>query len=159
MQSTESLTLRLRRWKTDRGALAQLRGALRPQLRSRAWPLMAQLCDLNGWQAPIYETVVGLWAADPDSHSERAGNFGASCRRLRIDHESFDVRFRQLIDCNTREELCEKIVGIALAMLAKGIGINYDTLFDDLKFYGNGGVDRVRTNWAQAYWGERSEIE
>jgi hypothetical protein len=109
----------LQRWKDDRGALATLRCALRPALRSRTWPLMAQLTRLDSTLLPAYETVAGLWASDADSHRAGAGNFGVVCRALRNDHETFDVRFRRLIDCDTRKELCERIAPVCLAAQVK----------------------------------------
>jgi hypothetical protein len=91
--TSSNLVMRLQRWKDDRGALANLRCALRPKLRSRAWPLLAQVSSLEAPSLVIYETVAGLWATDPGSHRAGAGDFGVTCRKLRGDHESFDLRF------------------------------------------------------------------
>ncbi len=155
----DSFVARLRRWQDDRGALANLRSALRSQsaLRRRAWPLLAQLTSLENPSLVIYETVAGLWAADPDNHRAGAGNFGITCCKLRGDHESFDLRFRRLLACDDREELCEHLGPIALAARAKGIAVDYDALFRDLQFYAGDGRERVRTRWAQAYWGTVNE--
>ena len=105
----------------------------------------------------IYETVAGLWATDPQSHRAGAGNFGVTCRKLRGDHESFDLRFRRLLDCGSREELCERIVPVGLTAQSKGIAVDYDELFRDLRFYAADGRDLVRVRWAQAYWGTAAE--
>jgi CRISPR system Cascade subunit CasB len=148
----DSIVERLKRWKNDRGALANLRCALRPNLKTRAWPLLAQMASLEGPLAVAYETVCGLWASSTESHKQ-IGNFGVTCRKIRGDHESFDLRFRRLLSCDDREELCSRIVPVALAAQAKGIAIDYDLLFADIKFFGGDGLDRVRTSWAQAYWG------
>jgi CRISPR system Cascade subunit CasB len=155
----DAFVARLKRWKDDRGALANLRCGLRPRLRSRAWPLLAQLCSLESQLLVIYETVAGLWAMDPESHRAGIGNLGATCRKLRGDHESFDLRFRRLLDCDNREELCERLVPIAVAAQAKGIALDYEELFQDLQFYAGHGRDRVRIGWAQAYWGTTEENE
>ena len=155
----DSLVARLARWKGDRGALASLRGGLRSQaaLRRRAWPLLAQLTSLESPLLVIYETAAGLWAADPDSHRAGAGNFGVTCRRLRGDHESFDLRFRRLLACADREELCERLIPIAVAAQTKAVPLDFDALFQDLKFFADAGRDRVRLRWAQAYWGAAAE--
>lgn len=158
---TERFVARLRRWKEDRGALANLRCGLRsqPAMRRRAWPLLAQLGPLakeDGREDPMFvvrQTVAGLWAADPESHREGTGNFGTTCSKLRGDHESFDLRFRRLLACDDREELCERVVPIAAAAQTKGLPIDFEALFDDLKYYAKEGRDRVRTRWAQSYWG------
>lgn len=158
---TDSFVARLSRWKEDHGALANFRGALRsqPALRRRAWPLLAQLTSLENPMLVIYETVSGLWAADPDNHRAGAGNFGATCRTLRGDHESFDLRFRRLLACDDRGELCERLVPISLAARAKGIAVDYDIMFRDLQFFAGDGRDRVRIRWAQTYWGVVTEEE
>jgi CRISPR type I-E-associated protein CasB/Cse2 len=160
MNRNEPLVARLVRWKDDRGALANLRCGLRSQsaLRRRAWPLLAQLTNRDSPMLVIFETVAGLWAADPDSHRAGSGNFGVTCRQLRGDHESFDLRFRRLLACDDREELCERLVPVALAAQAKGIVMHCDNLFSDLQYFAGAGRDRVRTRWAQAYWGT-SEVE
>jgi CRISPR system Cascade subunit CasB len=155
--TSPNLVVRLQRWKDDRGALANLRCALRPKLRARAWPLLAQLSSLEAPSLVIYETIAGLWATDPESHRAGVGNFGVTCRELRGDHESFDLRFRRLPDCDSREELCERLVPIAVAAQAKGIAVDYDELFRDLRFFAAEGRDRVRVRWAQAYWGTVAE--
>ena len=160
-KQNESFVAKLNRWKDDRGALANFRCALRsqPALRRRAWPLLAQLTSLESASLVIYETVAGLWAADPENHRAGSGNFGVTCCKLRGDHESFDLRFRRLLACDDREELCERLVPISLAARAKGIAVDYDALFRDLQFYAGEGRDRVRTRWAQAYWGTATEEE
>ncbi len=156
-----SFVARLRRWTADRGALANLRSGLRSQsaLRRRAWPLLAQLGPLakeDGREDPmltVRRTVAGLWAANSESHRAGSGNFGVTCYKLRGDHESFDLRFRRLLACDDRDELCERLVPVALAAQAKGITVDYDNLFIDLQYFAEAGRDRVRTRWAQAYWG------
>jgi CRISPR type I-E-associated protein CasB/Cse2 len=160
MNQNESFVARLLRWKDDRGALASLRCGLRSQsaLRRRAWPLLAQLTSLESPMLIIFQTVAGLWAADPDSHRAGFGDFGVTCRKLRGEHESFDLRFRRLLACDDREELCERLVPVALAAQAKGIVVDYDRIFSDLQYFAGAGRDRVRTHWAQSYWGT-SEIE
>lgn len=160
------LVARLLRWKDDRGALANLRSGLRSQsaLRRRAWPLLAELGPLakedgnEDTMLVVRRTVAGLWAAAPDSHRAGSGNFGVTCRKLRGDHESFDLRFRRLLACDDRDELCERLVPVALAAQAKGIVMDYDHLFRDLQYFARDGRDRVRTRWAQAYWGT-AEVE
>jgi len=149
---SDSIVEKLKRWKNDSGALANLRCALRSNLKTRAWPLLAQMTSLEGPLAVAYETVCGLWASSPDSHKQ-VGNFGSTCRKIRGDHESFDLRFRRLLSCDDREELCDRIVPVALAAQAKGIAVDYDLLLKDIKYFAGDGLDRVRTSWAQAYWG------
>ena len=127
----------------DRGAMSTLRCALAPARRHRAWPLLARI---GGIDDPVAETIAGCYAYHPEE--TREGNFGDTCRALAGQHNSFDTRFRRLLACD-REQLCERIRPVVLAAKSKGIRVNYESLGADLLWWG----DRVRTRWAQAYWG------
>ncbi len=137
----------LRSLKNDRGALANLRCALAPARRHRAWPLLARV---GGIDDPIAETVAALYAYHPDETS--TGNLGDTCRALAGTHNSFDARFRRLLMCD-RDELCERLRPIVLAAKAKGIPVNYQTLIEDLCWWS----ERVRIRWAQAFWAASAE--
>jgi CRISPR system Cascade subunit CasB len=137
----------LRSLKNDRGAMANLRCALVPARRHRAWPLLARV---GGIGDPIAETVAALYAYHPDETGN--GNLGDTCRQLAGTHNSFDGRFRRLLACD-RGELCERLRPIVLAAKAKGIPVNYQTLIEDLCWWG----ERVRIRWAQAFWGAGAE--
>jgi len=149
----------LRRFKNDRGAMADLRCVLSPAKMSRAWPLLA---PIGGIGNPRIETVAGLYAYHPDE--AKAGNMGTTCRTLQAGHNSFEGRFRRLLACD-RDEICERLRPIILAAKAKGVGINYEELLVDLYRWGT----NVKAKWAREYWraaeGERpglltgSEVE
>ena len=140
----------LRGLKNDRGAMSNLRGALKPAQRHRAWPLLA---PVGGIGRSIYETLAGLYAHHSDE--TRTGNLGTTCRRLSGEHNSFDGRFRRLLSCD-REEVCERLAPVILAAKAKGVSVNYEQLFADLCYWS----DKVKERWAREYWGgaEISEV-
>jgi CRISPR system Cascade subunit CasB len=139
----------LRELRNDRGAMADLRCALNPARRARAWPLLARV---GGIDRPIYETVAGLFAYHPDeTHS---GNVGTTCRRLAGENNSFDGRFRRLLSCD-RDEIGERLRPVILAAKAKGIPVNYEALFADLVYWG----DTVKARWARDYWSAPVEAE
>jgi CRISPR system Cascade subunit CasB len=138
----------LRRIKEDRGAMAELRRALNPAQRHRAWPLLARV---GGIDNPRIEAIAGLFAYHPyETHS---GNMGTTCRRLAQENNSFDSRFARLLACDY-DEISDRLRPVILAARAKGIGVNYERLFTDLSYWG----DRVKAEWAQEYWGEE-EVE
>lgn len=139
----------LRQLRNDRGAMADLRCALNPTRRARAWPLLARV---GGIDRTIYETVAGLFAYHPDE--THTGNVGTTCRRLAGENNSFDGRFRRLLSCD-REELGERLRPVILAAKAKGIPVNYEELFTDWWYWG----DRVKARWAREYWGAPVEAE
>ena len=148
-QTAADVLTYLRRLRNDRGAMADLRCALTPARRARAWPLLARI---GGIDRPIYETVAGLFAYHPDETSR--GNIGTTCHRLAGENTSFDGRFRRLLSCE-RDELCERLRPVVLAARAKGIPVNYEELFADLFYWG----DQVKARWAREYWGAPAEAE
>ncbi len=136
----------LRQLKNDRGAMAELRRALNPAQRHRAWPLLARV---GGIGDPRTETVAGLYAYHPDETNQ--GNFGTTCRRLAGERagesNSFDARFCRLLACD-RDEVCERLRPVVFAAKAKGIGVNYERLLVDLSYW----AETVKVRWAQEYW-------
>jgi CRISPR system Cascade subunit CasB len=148
-QTAAEVLAYLRRLRNDRGAMADLRCALSPSRRARAWPLLARV---GGIDRPIYETVAGLFAY----HSEEThtGNIGTTCRRLAGENNSFDGRFRRLLSCE-RAEIGERLRPVILAAKPKGIPVNYEELFADLVYWG----DNVKARWAREYWGVSEEPE
>jgi len=142
-EAAAKLLSHLRSMKNDRGAMANLRGALKPAQRHRAWPLLGPVGGIGNTR---YETVSALYAYQPDE--TQLGNLGTTCRRLSAEHNSFDGRFRRLLTCD-REEICERLAPVILAAKAKAVPINYEQLFIDLSYWG----DRVKERWAREYWG------
>jgi CRISPR system Cascade subunit CasB len=134
----------LRRLKDDRGAMAELRCALSetPAKRARAWPLLARVGGVGDIHV---ETVAGLFAWHPEETAQ--GNLGTTCRLLSAKNESFDGRFRRLLSCD-RDEVSQRVRPVALAARPRGIPVNYEELFADLRFWG----ERVKERWAREYW-------
>jgi len=139
----------LRRLKNDRGAMANLRCALSPARLPRAWPLLARVRGIGN---PRVETVAGLFAYHPKEAD--TGNLGTTCRCLAAENTSFDGRFRRLLSCDG-DEICERLRPVILAAKAKGIAVNYERLFTDLRCWSNS----VREQWAREYWGATAAAE
>lgn len=135
----------LRQYKDDRGALANLRGALSEARRQRAWPLLGGFPDAIG--SPAYETVAALWAADAESATEADSNLGDTLRRLGTEHNSFESRFKRLLTCD-QDEIAARIAPVVRAAQAKGLAISYARLLSDLLWWN----DRVKIEWAKAFW-------
>ncbi len=139
----------LRRLKNDRGAMADLRRALSPAQRHRAWPLLARFGRIDD---PRYETVAGLFAYHPDETN--SGNLGTTCRQLSGDHNTFDGRFRRMLACD-RDDICDHIRPVILTAKAKSIRVNYEQLFADLCYWS----ENVKARWAAEFWGAPAEEE
>ena len=147
----------LRRFKNDRGAMADLRRALNPVQRHRAWPLLGRVGGIGN---PRIEVIAGLFAYHPDETHE--GNLGTTCRRLAearmANRQASTARFRRLLACD-HDEICDRLRPVILAAKAKGIDVNYEQLFTDLSYWG----DRSRADWAREFWGvpeaERAAVD
>jgi len=143
-ETAAGLLAYLRELKGDRGAMADLRRALNPTQRHRAWPLLARVGGIGN---PRIETAAGLFAYHPEETHE--GNLGTTCRRLWAgENSSFDARFRRLLCCDY-DEICERLRPVIFAAKAKGFPVNYEQLFVDLYYWG----DVRKARWAQEYWG------
>lgn len=138
----------LARYRGDRGALANLRGALSEARRPRAWPLLGAFPSAIGNPATPYEMVAALWAHAPESQGESGGNLGQSLAGLAGEHASFEGRFKRLLTCD-REEIASRVASVVRAAQAKGVKIDYTRLLSDLLWWN----DRVKVEWAKAFWG------
>jgi len=145
----------------DRGTLADLRHGFSPATEHRAWPhLAAWGVNLrNDTQRAIWLTIAAGFATLKETR--RCGNMGATMRRLAGgDLESFDGRFRRLLACTTKEELCARLPAVIRAAKQKGQAIDFEQLFWDLECWPVSSRGRdVRVDWAQAYWGAPKEEE
>jgi CRISPR type I-E-associated protein CasB/Cse2 len=141
----------LQRYKTDRGALAALRGGLSDARRPDSWPLLGGFSrDAIGNRA--FEIVAALWAYEPGSVGD--GNLGATLAGLRSEHNTFEARFKRLLACD-KDEIAERVVPVVRAAQAKGKRVNYAQLLSDLLHWN----DRARTDWAKSFWGVKEPDE
>lgn len=143
-ERAEQVLAFLRRHRTDRGAMANLRCALSETRRCRAWPLLA---EVGGIGNTVIETVAGLYATHPEEMDK--GNLGSLCKALSGENNTFEGRFKRILTCATREDVCEHLRQIVTAAKSKGYPVNYHTLIVDLLFWS----DHVRVQWAQEFWG------
>ncbi|MCX6992067.1 MAG: type I-E CRISPR-associated protein Cse2/CasB [Kiritimatiellaeota bacterium] len=135
----------LQRYQNDRGALANLRGALSDARKPNAWPLLAGFPVAIGNSA--YEIVAALWACDPDLDCT-SGCLSDTLAKLNGEHHSFEGRFKRLLTCD-HDEIAERVAPVIRTAQTKGLRINYTQLLSDLLWWG----DEVKVRWAKAFWG------
>lgn len=143
---------RLRKYKDNRGMMANLRCIFVETKKHRAWPALNRLgVDIKD---NISAYVVGYFATHPEETS--AGNFGNTCKAIqqRRGEGSDDNkltpterRFQHLLSAE-KDELPGRVLRMVLMAKSQGIPINYSQLQNDLKFWG----DRTKTEWASAFW-------
>ncbi len=142
----------LRSHKDDRGMMANLRCALVNNKRHRAWPVLNRLGIPIS--SDIHVQIAALFATHPD-HKASAGNFGATCRAIRIKRDQktddkitpIERRFQHLISAEYRE-LPGRVLRMVLMAKSQGISINYEKLTTDLKYWN----DRTKVEWASSFW-------
>lgn len=149
-QAAERLA-RLRKRCADPGFRASLRHWLSDAGRPRAYQA---LMDLRGTlEDEDFNTVAALYAHHPD-HSDHGGNLGHLCCVLSAGLSTFEGRFKRLLLCDA-EGLRQRLRPVILAARAKGIAVDYQRLYLDLRSWDHGFYgDRVRKDWAQDFWGQ-----
>lgn len=114
----------------------------------------------NRWLEELHYTIAGLYASyGTDRPSLLDGSdFGAFCResayRLRIDSGGLDTRFNVMMSGN-RDELVRHLIEIFALLRTSGVGVDWFTLLQDLRFWS----DRVKLRWARSYWGRPRRTE
>lgn len=145
----------------DRGPLADLRRGFSKATETRAWPYIARFCDLNDDRLrTAFQTVGAAWATHPLNDDSEYANIGTVLRRIAQQQSgkesdvlsTFEARFRRLLACSSREELCLHLKAVIQAAKAKDIPISYRNLIKDIYFWN----DSVKLRWAQQYWGDFS---
>ncbi|HPN85197.1 MAG TPA: type I-E CRISPR-associated protein Cse2/CasB [Victivallales bacterium] len=155
----EGLMKFLRQNRDNRGVMADLRRGLSKTTESRAWPHIAQFCDLSKErEREIVQTIAAAFATCDESSD--CGNIGETMRKIatggRKENDglkTFESRFRRLLSASGAEELCDFLPGIIRTAKTKGIPINLYKLFNDLQFWG----DKVKIQWATSYWVSNNE--
>jgi CRISPR system Cascade subunit CasB len=147
---------RLRKYKDDRGMMANLRCVLVNNKKHRAWPALNRLgVEITN---EVSSQVAGLYATHPDETN--SGNFGATCRSIeqKRGEKSGDDnkltpterRFQHLLSAEGGTELNDRVLRMVLMAKAQGVPVNYAKLESDLKFWNVS--DRTKTEWATAFW-------
>jgi CRISPR system Cascade subunit CasB len=150
---------RLRKYKENRGMMADLRCVLVDNKKHRAWPALNRLgIEINN---DVSAYVAGLFATHPEVTD--VGNFGATCKIIeqrRGDKRGDDAkltpterRFQQLLTAERGMELYSRVLRMVLMAKAQGVPVNYEKLETDLKFW----TDRTKIEWATAFWSQGAE--
>lgn len=148
-----NLLERLRKYKDDRGMMANLRCILVDNKKHRAWPALSRLGVEVSNEVSAY--VAGLYATHPEETSN--GNFGVTCKAIeqkRGDKRGDDSkltpterRFQHLLAAG-KDEVSERVMRMVLMAKSQGVPVNYTQLEADLRFW----TDRTKTDWAASFW-------
>jgi CRISPR type I-E-associated protein CasB/Cse2 len=152
----------LRRAQSDRGKMASLRRAASPATERQAWPVIHHLGEDIRNAAAL--TIGALFAQHP-KEDDSVFSFGATCRRIATDNgrereipESFERRFRRLLACDSVADVTGQLKPWIRFAAAKGIGVNYERLFNDLAYWEKSS-EEIRIRWAVGFWPLRTEKE
>lgn len=150
---------RLRKYRDDRGMMANLRCIHVASKKHRAWPALNRLGVRIDDDVSAY--VAGLFAMHPEEASN--GNLGATCKAIeqkRGDRRGDDNRltpterrFQHLLTAEKGQELKDRVLRLVVMAKSQGIPIDYVQLERDLRFWS----DHTRTRWATAFWAQGTE--
>ncbi len=145
----------------NRGIMADLRRGFSHGTEDRAWPHLAQFCRLEYDRERIIMATICAGFATVKGTQGQLG-MGAVLRRIALDSganealKSFEGRFRRLLTCDSPEEVCSRLPAIFRLAEKRGIGIDFQQLYWDLKKWDAEG-SRVKVKWADDYWGATRE--
>lgn len=163
----DRLVDQLERWEREqnRGPLARLRLGLSEGTRHEAWPVLGGLFGELAVGHPVFKTVGGCFALHPAASTPDVGNFGETMRnaigkdKMREAKEPH-ARFRRLLACSSRDEICEHIRHAIRLARSREAPVNYRKLFEDLWWWEHPRWgDRVKIEWAKAYWQVPADAE
>ena len=144
---------RLRKYKDDRGMMANLRCILVDNKKHRAWPALNRLGIAIKDDDSSY--TAGFFATHPEETS--TGNFGTTCKA--IENKRGEVsgsdnkltpterRFQHLLAAE-KSEIYSRVLRLVRMAKSQGVPVNYEQLETDLKFWN----DRTKTEWAASFW-------
>lgn len=148
---------RLRGIRHDRGQMAALRRGLSPTTVMDAWPVVVLLGgDIGSPGESVFVDIAALFASHPEE--SKARNFGETCRAIALSDasqkaipDSYERRFRRLLACGDTADVVGQVRSWGRLAAAKGVGINYESLFADLwnwRWY----AGDIRVSWARGFW-------
>lgn len=147
--------------KDDRGALASLRRGLgqdpgsTPEMYRYVVPLLPE--NPPPWQEKSFYLIAALFASHPKITNK--GNLGNHLANARSEgnEEALERRFTALLSAHPDDlpDYLRQTISL-LKSNQKEIPINWNQLLSDLQWWSHPEYgDRVRKNWATAFWGYR----
>lgn len=152
-EHAEKICAFLQKNKNDRGIMADVRCGFSSAREQRAWRHIAAFCDLEKeWSRIPVQTLCAAFATQPKC--AKYGNMGTTMHEIAKDRgkeglKSFEGRFRRMLTCATKLELCALLPSIVRAAKAKEIPINYHQLYCDIYWWEYG---KTKLEWAAEYW-------
>ena len=141
--------------------MADLRHGFAADRAYRAWPHIARWCGRlfeKDDERGIHIAVAAAFASHPEPGGK--GGLGSVMRLIAMGQdeqkglESFDARFRRLLVCDSVADICHRSGEIVRAAKQKGIPVDYEQLFRDLRsFRWPEPREGTKVRWASEFWG------
>lgn len=154
----------LRKYKDDRGMMANLRCILVENKKHRAWPILNRLGVAI--EDDVSSFIAGLFATHPDGDSGINMNFGETCKQIEKARGEELAEFRSVADASKKKnltpterrfqhllaanknEIQDRVKRLVLLAKSQAVSINYELLLHDIRYWG----DRTKTKWASSFW-------
>lgn len=155
----------IERCKKDKGTAARLKRANNSATEYQSWEILAAFhinLDKDNERLP-YATIAAAVAA---AKLERNGNAGigraiASCYEDGNQSDQAKAKLRRLLACDSTKEACRILRPLFSLIDSKGkAALNYSGLLGDLlKFHWDESQTRIKSQWAQDFYGRRSDAK
>lgn len=147
---------RLRKYKDNRGVMANLRCVLVDNKKHRAWPALNRLgVEINN---DVSAFVAGIFATHPEESVNK--NFGTTCKTIELKRDDrrndenkltpTERRFQHLLAAEKGAELHGRVLRMVLMAKSQGVPVNYEKLETDLRYWD----DDKKTEWATEFWAQ-----
>lgn len=147
--------------KDDTAFRAAMTRADNPQTEYQSWRYLIELGEVDlkiDWQRRAY-ALVGAAIARERTTKEGTQSLGEALKMCCIKpgevDDSVDRRFRRIMACDSREELITVLRQIIRYLQSnEKVSLKYGKLLDDIRYFG----ERVKTDWAKAFYPKKSEM-
>lgn len=153
--------------RNDKGLMADLRCAIKPSQRFRAWPYLAQFGGIGDtYKARVVQTVAALFAYQKETakNASEDMNMGDICFKLLTNEDNLNMeqqekqpsivkRFMHLL-ASREHQIFERVIPLVLRALRQDIPIDFERLEKDLKAW-QYKREQVRESWATHFWGNK----
>jgi len=150
----------------DRGFAAKLKKADNEATEYQSWELLAPWVNLEHQRERKAYCLVGAHLARSRQRQDGTLGMGAALRRAQkqsnsgeeLEHTPSAARLRRILACHDTLELIDVLRPVLRLLASKEVSISHARLLDDiLWFHHDAARDRIRSQWAQEFFGRKEE--
>lgn len=145
----------------DNGFAARLKRADNPATEYQSWELLANFgidLEKDRERQPYCTVGAALARAKPPANGTLPlGAAIAACFKEGNQSDQAKTRLRRLLACTSVTESCRILRPLLMLMASRGVTPDFGQLLEQLLRYSGHGQERVRVQWAQAFYRRTEE--